>query len=144
MAEGASTGGSGWSRERLLELATRRFEVVGAGDVDGAMSVLAPEPVFELRPVGLQLRGRDNVRRYYEYMCAHGSASGFTLVDLYFADAAVAYELHLEYGSETFRLMAVMPTDGNRFAGERLFGDERLFRIMFGGPIWSLLTPLGA
>lgn len=137
------------SREKLMALSMRRFQAVGSGDVDASMSVLIEEPVFELYPVGLKLSGNANVRRYYAHFFETAAPLiRFEPVETFFSETAIALELAIHYtpaagATEPYRLLAIQPLQGDHFTGERLYGDERLFRIMFGGPIWSLLTPIG-
>jgi hypothetical protein len=133
-------------KDQLAALAAKRFEVVGSGDIDATMSILVDDPVFELYPVGLQLAGQADVRRYYEHLFQSPKVRAEHLGTL-FADNAIAFELKLTHqppsgDAEPFRLLAIMEMMDGRFTGERLYGDERLFRILFGGPIWSLLKPV--
>ncbi len=136
------------SKDELMALAARRFEVVGNGDIEATMSLFVDEPVFELYPVGLQLCGQTNVRRYYEnfFRSGDGAMEAENLLTL-FSDDAIAFDLKLTKrsssgNSEVFRLMSIMQVVDGRFTGERLYGDERLFRIIFGEPIWPLMTPI--
>lgn len=142
-----SMTGLALSKDELLSLAARRFEVVGGKDLAGTMGILVDEPVFELFPANLRLSGQDNVRRYYRnFFDAVDGISG-EVIGTYVADNAVCLELKMLYRGiggevESFRLIAVQPVEGGRFTGERLYGDERLFRLMFPEPIWSLFQPI--
>lgn len=136
------------TKEKLSALADKRFQVSGSRDVDTTMSLLIGEPVYEIYPIGLRLAGQENVRRYYEYMFSHVTPTiSAEHLDTFFADNSIAFELKLTHqpssgDSESFRLFSIMDVIGDRFVGERLYGDERLFRIFFGGPIWSLMKPI--
>lgn len=134
--------------EKLQALAGKRFEKVGSGNLDAAMSVLIDEPIFELYPVGLKLVGQADTRKYYDHFFnTAGPRISSKLVDMFYSNSAVSLELILTYAHpdrepEDFRLLAIQPVEGDRFTGERLYGDTKLFELMFGGPIWSLLTPI--
>lgn len=140
--------GQSHSKDGLLSLSARRFEAVGSRDLEATMAMLVEKPVFELFPVGLRLSGQANVRRYYECFFATGEALGGEVIDMFVSDDAVCMELKMRYagvhGEEWSRMIAIQPVEGDRFTGERLYGDERLFRQMFSEPIWSLLQPLEA
>jgi hypothetical protein len=133
-------------REEMKALAAQRFKFGVEGDVVGAMSVLNDDPVFDLYPVGLRLRGGLNVRRYYERVLAEVNPTmQWRMIDASFSATSISHELQLESSlapGQTFRLLAIMPYEAGRFTGERLFGPEPLFRLMFGGPIWTLLEPI--
>lgn len=140
----------GLSMEELRALAARRFAAVGSGDIEATMALLVDEPVFDLHPVGLRLEGQSAVRLYYArfFAVCHGTLSAEPLAT-YFADDAIVCELALTHQPpsgprEPYQLLAIMETEAGRFKGERLYGDERLFRIMFGDPIWPLLTPIAS
>jgi len=134
--------------DHILALAAKRFVAVDHGDVDACMSLLVDEPVFDLYPVGLRLSGQDNVRNYYSWFLAHGAKLFmYDHVALYHGDDSISFELDIRYTpqdgeAETYRLLAIMSVEGDRFTGERLFGDERLFKVMFGEPTWQMLTPI--
>lgn len=134
--------------EKLQALAMERFEKGGRGSVDAAISVLVDEPVFELFPVGLKLVGKENTRLYYDnFYKTTAPRISAELIDMFYSNSAVSLELKIFYAhpggdKEEFRLLAIQALEGDKFTGERLYGDTRLFELMFGGPIWSLLTPI--
>ncbi len=136
------------TKNDLLALATRRFKAVESANVDESMSVLIDDPVFDLFPIGLRLSGQENVRNYYSYFFDHAKHDFHSKpIDVFYADAAIGFELDITHAPSVgepviYRLFAIMPVEGDRFTGERLFGDERLFRLMFGGPTWSRLTAI--
>ena len=137
-----------YSKDELLALSMQRFAAVSSGDLDATMAVLVDEPVFELHPAGLQLSGHADVLQYYkQFLASAGHAISGDIIDTFVSDSAVCLELRMTHGAdddtpEYFRMIAVQPVENGRFTGERLYGDERLFRLMFPNPVWSLFQPL--
>lgn len=136
------------TKNELLSLSARRFQAVGSKDLEATMAILVDEPVFEIFPANLRLSGQANVRRYYaNYFAVASDRIGGEVVDAFVSDNSVCLEMKMRYETapgkvEHFRIIAVQPVEGERFTGERLYGDERLFRLMFPEPIWSLFEPI--
>lgn len=135
--------------DNLVELAQRRYEVVSKGDIDAIMALLCDDPVFELYPIGLKLAGKENVRRYYHHFCetVTPQLEATPVGSPFLSSSAIGFEMDMvRQGAnsvrEEFRVLALMNAEGGKFTGERLYASEGLFRLMFGGPIWSLLTPI--
>ena len=127
------------SKDELLALTGKRFDAVGRGDVKGALAVLVDDPIFDLYPAGLRLRGRENVRRHYEHYFKHVAPAivGAEQIATYFAMSWRA-----ENGAvQASRMLVVTPVEGDKFTGERVYTDERLIRWMFAG---GTLEPIEA
>lgn len=136
------------SRDDLLALAGKRFEAVGGGNIDTVMAGLVDEPVYDLYPMGLRLSGHDNVRRHYEYYFQHvvPQMVGFESHATLFGDDSVGVELTISWQPEggsvqSGRIFVVQPVEGDKFTGERAYGDEALLRWMFAG---AALEPISA
>ena len=136
--------------EHLLAVTGRRIAAVQSGDVDAVMATLVDEPVFDLLPIRLRLRGHDNVRRYYHHFLGEvmTRATGGRLVGTYVGENEVAYEFVTTYandaGTETFSILAVQPVIGDRVVGERLYGSDRYMHLIVGDALWHLLEPIPA
>ena len=52
----------------MLELGTRHAALEARCDLEGTMATLVDDPVYGFFPIGLGMRGRDQVRRYYEHL----------------------------------------------------------------------------
>ena len=55
------------SHESLVAVAREHAAAEGRGDVETVLRTLEDDPVYELQPVGLEFRGMDAVRAYYDY-----------------------------------------------------------------------------
>ena len=102
------------------------------------METLVVEPVYEFHPLGVQLRGRPAVLRYYERVQREYSplVEASTLLELFAgpAGAVLEYAIHLRVDRERWdeRLVATMPIQGKHFAGERIHSSERVLRLLLG------------
>ena len=52
-----------WTVEDMVELGTRHAELEARRDLEGTLATLAPDPVYELLPVGRRMAGVEQVRR---------------------------------------------------------------------------------
>lgn len=136
------------SLEQLTDVAYRHSAAEAAGDLEGTMATLEGEPVYELYPCALQLRGMDRTRRYYEHFFAAVARRtlGYELRTEWVGPAGLAQEydidMRLDSGDTgTFRVMSILKFGDRALSGERLYADETFFRILFG-PLWEELEPL--
>lgn len=135
------------SLQALTAIAHRHSAAEAAGDLAGTMATLEDEPVYELYPVGLQLRGMDLARRYYEYFFAEvlPRTVGFTLRTEWINELGVLQEYDVvckvDGAEKTFRVLGILKFGRNALSGERLYADEEFLRLLFG-PLWSELEPV--
>ena len=119
-----------------------------AGDMDATMATLDDDPVYELLPIGRELRGRDNARRYSEYFFAQcmPQIAGFELRSEWITDEGVGQEYRLSVagpdGPVRYDIIGILTfgQDG-KLSGERLWASDDMFRILFG-PVLDLTTPI--
>ncbi|HSB95816.1 MAG TPA: hypothetical protein VLC91_05185 [Spongiibacteraceae bacterium] len=134
-------------QQLLTEVAHRHAAAEAAADIEGTMNTLEGEPVYELYPVGLQLRGMARVRRYYEYFFAQTlpNTLGYELRNAWVNDIGLLEEYDIDCGidgsKQTFRVLSILKFGEQALSGERLYADEKFFRFLFG-PLWSELEPL--
>jgi hypothetical protein len=128
---------------KLIDIAHRHSAAEAAEDLDGTMATLESEPVYELYPVGLELRGMKKVRRYYEHYFAHVAPrmAGYELLAEWINEAGVLQEYDISCkvdggGIKTFRVIGILKFGENALSGERLYADEEFLRILFG-PLWD-------
>ena len=125
-------------RDEVEELARTHAEYEDGGDIDALMGTLVEEPIYEFHPLRVQLRGADAVRRYYERVRREYTplVKDATLVELIGGTSAavIEYAIRLELDGELAheRLVAVMPVQGHRFGGERIYSSERVLRLLLG------------
>jgi hypothetical protein len=126
------------SAEEVEELARTHAEYEDGGDIDALMGTLVEDPVYEYHPLRVQLRGASAVRRYYERVRREYTplVKDATLVELIAGPSAAVIEyairLDLDGGLVHDRLVAVMPVQGHRFGGERIYSSERVLRLLLG------------
>jgi hypothetical protein len=132
---------------QLTEIAHRHSAAEAAGDLEGTLRTLEGEPVYELYPCGLQLRGMDRARRYYEHYFAHVAQRmvGYELLTEWVGPDGVAQEYDITArldggGTATFRVLGILKFGEKAMSGERLYAEETFLRILFG-PLWSELEP---
>jgi hypothetical protein len=118
------------------------------GDMEATMATLDADPVYELLPMGVALRGRALARAYYEHFFAHcmPRITGFTLRSEWVTDEGVGqeYQLFLDGpdGSTTHPIIGILTFGGEGvLSGERLYASDQLLRVMFG-PVLDHAVPL--
>lgn len=135
-------------RETLVAVAHAHAAAEGAGDMDATMATLVENPVYELQPIGLVLRGREAVREYYEYFFSDFSRriSGFALRSEWVTDEGVGQEYQIFVkgpdGPRRFDIIGILTFGPNGLlSGERLYASEELYRMMFG-PLFQRAVPI--
>jgi hypothetical protein len=143
----------GWStevamREEMIELAHSHSAAEGSGDLATTLATLEAEPVYELQPAGLLLRGMDAVRRYYEYFFTEFQplVESYDLRSEWITDEGVGQEylIHLRLPDgrrEHHGIIGILLFGKTKLAGERLWAGERLLHLMMG-PVYNLTTPM--
>jgi hypothetical protein len=134
--------------EHLVKAGLRHAEAEGAFDMAGTLETLEDNPVYDLFPVGLRMTGMNLARRYYEHYFAEVAPriADYTLIAEWIGVDGVNQEYDVVYRSDdgiarTYRILGMLTFGDNRLAGERIYADEAMLRIMFG-PVWNELTPI--
>jgi len=129
--------------ESLVAIAHRHASAESDGDLAGTLATLDPEPIYELYPVGLRLKGMALARRYYEHFFANvvPRITGHTMVGEWVNELGVLQEYCVSVRCEDgrvdeFRIMGLLKFGTLALAGERLYADEEFLRILFG-PLWT-------
>ena len=134
----------------LLKIAHQHVAAEGARDYAATLATLESEPVYELFPVGLRMRGMDAAERYYRHffdnvapcfdpdsMVLHGEWPGETGV-------AIEYTVRYRFPDgrqKAFRILGILTYGERALTGERVYADEELLRIMFA-PLWDEMEPI--
>lgn len=135
------------TQAELIAVAHRHAAAEAAADIEGTIATLEGEPVYELYPVGLQLRGMATVRRYYEYFFSDvlPHTLGYELRNAWVNDVGLLeeYDIDCRIDGEkhTFRVLSILKFGERALTGERLYADEKFLRFLFG-PLWKELEPL--
>src|SRR5262249_41337696 len=132
----------------MVAVAHAHAAAEAAGDLEQTMATLDDDPVYELQPRGVILRGRDAARRYYEHFFANvmPRVTGFELRSEWVTDDGVLQEYtlfvdgldapagHSISGILTFG-------DDAKLSGERLYASDALLEFMFG-PVLDEAVPM--
>jgi hypothetical protein len=134
--------------EELVRIARAHAAAEAADDFETTMATLEADPVYELLPKGVALRGRAAAEAYYEYFFSTVKAmvTGYELRNEWINDRGLAQEYLIEFrgdgGSrERHRVMAVLTFGDAALSGERIYASDRLLELLFG-PTLALATPL--
>ena len=137
------------THEDLVAVAHAHAAAEAIGDLDTVYATLEDDPVYELQPVGLAFRGTDAVHRYYDHFFStfQPLIAGYALR----GEAATADGVMQEYtiwtrtgadaALERHEVVGILTFGSERLSGERVYGSERLLRMMFG-PVYDHCTPI--
>jgi hypothetical protein len=139
------------SRSEKVKVALAHAAAETEGDLEATLATLDPDPVYELQPVGLEVRGMDAARAYYEYFFANFMPliEGFELRSEWENDEGLGQEYVMRLRDKTSGEVKAEPIIGillfgeTGLAGERLYANEELFKIMFG-PVYDRAVPVKA
>jgi hypothetical protein len=137
------------NRDELIAHALAHARAEGVGDVDTVFATLEAEPVYELQPVGLVFRGMEAVRKYYDHFFSTFQAcvAGAELRGESVSDDGVVqeYTIWTRTGPggalERHEVVGILTFGTERLSGERVYGSERLLRLMFG-PVYEDCTSI--
>lgn len=137
------------SREEKVKVALAHAAAETEGDLEATLATLDPDPVYELQPVGLEVRGMDAARAYYEYFFANFMPliEGFELRSEWENDEGLGQEYVMRLRDKATGEVKLEPIIGillfgeTGLSGERLYASEDLFKVMFG-PIYDRAVPV--
>jgi hypothetical protein len=128
----------------LVAVARAHAQAEAEDDLATVLATLEDQPVYELQPVGRVLAGMDLAKRYYDHF--------FTAFRPLVADYAMRGEwlnddgLLQEYtiwtttgaagAVERHEVIGILTFGRTKLSGERVYGTERLLRLMFG-PVYD-------
>jgi hypothetical protein len=126
--------------DAMVAVALAHASAEAAGDLDETMATLGADPVYELLPRGVVLRGRDTARRYYEHFFAavQPRVTGYELRSEWVTDEGVLqeYTLYVDglgapgVGHSIIGILTF--GDDGKLSGERLYASDALLEFMFG------------
>ena len=134
--------------DAMVAVALAHATAEGAGDLDETMATLGDNPVYELLPRGVVLRGREAARRYYEHFFDNvmPRVTGFDLRSEWVTDEGVLQEYTLfvdglgEPGVDHSIIGILTFGDDGKLSGERLYASDALLEFMFG-PVLAEAEP---
>ena len=132
----------------LVKNALRHAEAEAGMDMAGTMATLEDDPVYDLMPIGLRMRGYDRARRYYEHYFANVGPRivDFMLVAEWIGKDGINQEYdvvfrHDDGREKTHRILGILTFGKTKMTGERIYTDEEMLKIMFA-PVWDELEPI--
>lgn len=149
---GAAPPAPGWTTEEMAALGRLHADLEAKRELEPLLDTLVPEPAYEFHPAGLRLAGGENVRRYYTQFFSDFMEKivGYTLREEWVNATSVAQEyditVEVEGVPETHRVLGVLfgaqGENGVLLGGERVYGSERIVRLMTG-EMFDALEPIG-
>lgn len=136
-----------WTPEAMRELGMRHAQLEAEGALDAVMETLVADPVYEFWPIGLRMRGRDAVRRYYEHLIGtfYGQQKSYRLIEEWLSERSLAqeYEMVVEFetGLETHHVIGILFARDGLLGGERIWGSKAILKKMVG-PVWDELEEI--
>jgi ketosteroid isomerase-like protein len=137
------------TREELIAHAQAHAAAETTGDLATVLATLEDDPLYELQPVGLIFRGMDATKRYYDHFFSafQPLAAGFALRGESVSEEGVVQEYTIWTSTgpagalERHEVVGILTFGENRLSGERVYGSERILRLMFG-PLYDECTPI--
>jgi hypothetical protein len=136
------------SREAMIAVAHAHAAAEADLDIEKTMATLDDDPVYELQPIGLFLRGRDTARQYYEHFFSECQPrfKGYRLRSEWVTDEGVGQEYVLQIddghgGTMQEPIIGILLFGkDHKLSGERIYASDRLIEMMFG-PLMSRAEP---
>jgi hypothetical protein len=135
-------------REQFVEIARRHAFHEGAGDIEGVMATLDPEPEYRFYPLGLGFRGTAQARRFYEVFVreVRPQLLGYAVHGEWLGDSGLAQEYSIDARTNdgtatTYRVLSILMFGQNGLSGECLYASEAFFRFL-AGSMWNELQPV--
>jgi hypothetical protein len=125
--------------DALVEVARAHANAEAMGDLDGTLSTLDGDPVYELLPMGVVLRGAEFVRAYYERFFTECMPRivGYELRSEWVMDDGLGQEYRVEIdtpdGPQRHDILGILTFGAHgRLSGERLYASDEFLRFLFG------------
>jgi hypothetical protein len=138
---------SKWDAKAMLELGTLHARLEAEGKLDLVMDTLVEDPIYDFWPVGLRMRGREKVRRYYEHLIGpfYAAQKSYRLIEEWLSERSLAQEyemvVELDHGVEAHHVIGILFAKDGLLGGERIWGSEAILRKMVG-PVWDELEKI--
>jgi hypothetical protein len=137
-----------FAQSELVKNALRHAEAEAGFDMEGTLATLEADPVYDLMPIRLRMKGMDRARRYYAHYFANVAPRivHFALVAEWIGKDGINQEYdvlfrHDDGVERTHRILGILTFGPRLMSGERIYTDNDMLKIMFG-PIWDELEPI--
>ena len=136
-----------WDAKAMLELGTLHAHLEAEGKLDEVMETLIADPVYEFWPIGLRMRGRNQVRRYYEHLIGqfYSEQKSYRLIEEWLSERSLAqeYEMVVQFdtGVEAHHVIGILFAKDGLLGGERIWGSKAILKKMVG-PVWDELEQI--
>jgi len=113
-------------------------------DLATVLATLEDDPVYELQPVGLVLNGMDLAKRYYDHFFTafRPVVANYAMRGEWVNDVGLLQEYTIWTSTgpggaiERHEVIGLLTFGRTKLSGERVYGSERLLRLMFG-PVYD-------
>jgi hypothetical protein len=138
---------NGAERDAMVAVAHAHAAAEAAGDLEATMATLDDDPVYELQPMGVALRGRDTAREYYEHFFANvmPMMTSYRLRSEWVTDEGVGQEYELFVagpdGPRRHAIIGILTFGAGALSGERIYAGDELLQLFFG-PLLDRAVPV--
>jgi len=135
--------------QQLVSVAIAHAALEATQDLEALLGTMEGEPVYEFYPLGRRFIGMANTRRYYEHFLREVQPRiiTYTALSESIGAAGVVQEFSVTVGHQgedqptEHRIMAILTFGNARLSGERMFSDDKFFKLLVG-PLWDALEPI--
>ena len=119
--------------------AMRHIFVESHDDMEATLGTLVANPIYELYPIGRRMRGREQVRRYYNHFFneARRHVVDYVVHGYCYGETSMTVEVTVSWKYDDgevrkFRNLTVLPYGEGGITGEIMYAEDEFFRCLFG------------
>jgi hypothetical protein len=126
--------------DELISLALAHAGAEALDDPAPVLATLEDDCVYEVQPMGIVLEGLDLAKRYYDHFFStfRPQVAGYTMRSGWHDERGVGQEYTIwtrtgpDGDLERHEVIGILTFGRDRLSGERVYGSDRLLRLMFG------------
>lgn len=124
--------------EDMKKLVQKHSDFEAKKDLQGVLSTLVEDPVYEIYPAQLKLQGKKNVSTFYRehFDAFFPLITSHTLINEWWGPetACKEYDLFFKapYAGKPYRIMVVLTAKNHLLLGERFYVSQELAKLMAG------------
>jgi hypothetical protein len=134
---------------QLVSVAIAHGVLEATQDLEALLGTMEGEPVYEFFPLRRRFSGMENTRRYYEHFMRDVQPRILNATPLSESIGAAGvvqeFSITVQHAGEDqpteHRIMAILTFGKERLSGERMFSDDKFFKLLVG-PLWDELEPI--